>query len=623
MIIRARSILQAYIPLAILMLLAFFLTRYSVTYGAGSDPRYTLIVSQSLIENGTIALDAYQDDLIWGASANFDANINILQRNGRYYNYFPVGPSLLAAPAIFITQAVGWDMRVAQDNINAQRLLSSLSVVLLLGIMYHIARLFLPPRDSLLITAVSLFGSTLISTLGVALWSLNFSVLFIAAALWLILRVHTKHSDNVHPILLGGLLFLAFFSRAASAAFILPVLLYLFYTDWRQGLKTAVSAATLLTLFLAWSQSQFGTWLPIYYSVARLQVQRTPLWLALAGQLISPSRGLFVFMPMFILLIPALFLYRKRFFRNPLLWLSLSWITLHLFIASRGAIWWGGDSFGPRILTELMLAFFLLTILIWQQIRTDSTRFQRKIWQTAYLVLGITAVFIHSYQGLYNNSTAVWNIVISEHPAPPLTSAYGDLFNWRIPQFLASNKMLCQIEEERARAALAQAPLLTSYTWGAPLTYANSKPIETAVTAQWLRGESDVLPTQQAFFLGWAVVNNDRAPNRATACDTIHILFTIEELPSDPIQLRLTTAAFGQQTAVLTLNQQPIGQQTFTQQPNLESETAVFTIPPQQFQPYALNDLTITLPNAQRANSNDPTRLSLAINNITLSILPP
>jgi hypothetical protein len=132
------------IILLLLSLLVFLLSWHGLIYGAGSDPRYTLIVSQSILENGTIALDAYANDLIWGEPANFAENFNIVERNGRFYNYFPAGPSILSVPFVAMANWAGWDMRLAVDNIYAQRLLSSLSLVALLWLMAGIAHCFLP-----------------------------------------------------------------------------------------------------------------------------------------------------------------------------------------------------------------------------------------------------------------------------------------------------------------------------------------------------------------------------------------------------------------------------------------------------------------------------------------------
>lgn len=604
-----------YVARLIVSLFIFFLTRYAVTYGAGSDPRYTLIVAQSILDNGTVQLNGYQDKEIWGAPADFDGNINILKVNGRYYNYFPVGPSLLSLPFVILTKTVGWDMLQAQDNINAQRLLASFSAIAVFWILYHISRVYLPHRDSLLLTAVSLFGTTLISTLGVAWWSINLSVIFISLALLLLVRYDSGQAISVQPWLLGSLLFLAYFTRAAAAAFIAPALLYLAWKDWRQMAKTAVIAATLLALFLLWSQREFGTWLPIYYSAVRLQIARPPIWLALLGHLFSSARGLFVFSPFFLLLIPGLWLLRRQA-RPPLLWLCLAWLALHLYVSSRGTNWWGGDSFGPRILTELVLPLTLLLVWAWREGRTLLSPRQQRGWLGLYGLLGLTAVFIHSYQGLYNYSTILWNEVTQEYPVPPFTPRHGDLFNWRYPQVLASNAMLCAVDRERAAAILAQQSPLAPYEWGSPL------PFDSAATSYALLAAQRDQPTATlqlpALFVGWEPVDNDRAPYRTTQCDQIAVYLRLTAVPTTPTTLLIRASAFGSQRAVVALNGQPVGEMHFTQQPKLAAETAVLPLASALLRPNAVNKLSISLPDAHRAKVNDPTRLSLAIADMSI-----
>ena len=614
---KCQCLWQEYKFILLLSVVVFLLTRYSVTYGAGSDPRYTLIVSQSILDNGTIQLNAYQHDEIWGAPADFDANVNILKVNGRYYNYFPVGPSLLSIPFVAITKGLGWDMRQARDNVNAQRLLSSLSVVLLLWLVYHMVRVYLPPSDSLVITAVAIFGSTLISTLGVAWWSLNCSVLFIAFSLLLLVRYDARQSPSVQPLLLGFLLFLAYLSRAAAAAFIVPVFLYLGLKDWRQMMQTAVTAALPLSLFLLWSQQEFGTWLPIYYSTMRLQVERSSLWVALLGHLFSPARGLFTFTPYLLLVLPALWLLRTRLRQRPLLWLCLFWLGLHLFAATRGTSWWGGHSFGPRILTELMLPLTLLIACLWYEAKAAWPWRQRRIWVAVYLLLGGTAVFIHSYQGLYNYSTILWNVATQERPVPPFTPPWGDLFNWRYPQILATNQMLCRLDKTRAEALLAQNLGLKSYQWGTPVTFDQSVTSFDLLKAQqsW---PQFMIPHPPALFVGWEPVDNDRAPFRPVQCDQIHVYFQITAVPATPVSLIIRSAAFGQQRALIALNGQPVGEWHFTQQLKLDPETAVISLDSSLFQANAINKLTIDLPQAHRAKYNDPTQLSLAIAEIIM-----
>jgi hypothetical protein len=608
----------ALISLLLLSLFLFFLSQRSLIYGAGSDPRYTLIVSQSILENGTIALDGYAGDLIWGEPANFAQNFNIIERNGRFYNYFPAGPSLLSVPFVAVARLVGWDMRQAADNINAQRLLSSLSLVALLWLMFGIARAFLPWQPSLLITAVSLFGSSLISTLGVALWSINFSVLAIACALLLLVRREMGLDETVHPVLLGICLFLAYFARAAAAAFILPLFIYLAYASWaasgvdrvrrlRELLGTAVTAALLLALFLLWSRLTFGSWLPIYYSVARLQVARSSVWTALLGVLFSSGRGLFIYAPGTILLLVGL----RWLWRQPLAWLCWGWISLHLLVLLRGTQWWGGDAFGPRILTELMLALFLLTLLGWQWLRQAKTARLRRGVAAAYLLLGLFGIWLHTVQGLFNDSTALWNAVASHEPVPPFTEPLGDLFSWQYPQFAANNQMLCRMAETRTRQIVTERSVLRPYQWGEPIVFG----VDTAVTVRNIPPPG----SSPAALIGWAPVDNDRAPVRELFCDQAAVLFLLEDVPEDAIELQLRAAAIGEQRVTLRLNGTLIGETIFVQQPKMVGETAVFSLNPAQFLPNQTNELQLSLSDIVPSPNPDPSRLRLAIEFITLS----
>lgn len=606
------------VSFAILLLLSwliFLLTRYGLIYGAGSDPRYTLIVSQSILDNGTIALDAYGDDLIWGEPANFDENFNIIERNGRTYNYFPAGPSILSVPFVAVARWIGWDMRLAADNINAQRLLSSFSLVGLLWLIFGIARAYLPWRPSLVITAVALFGTTLISTMGVALWSINFSVLAIASALLLLVRREVGLSQTVHPLWLGLCLFLAYFTRAAAAAFILPLFMFLAYVSWsvsgldrakriRELIGTAVTAGAFLALFLLWSRLEFGSWLPIYYSTARLQVARGSAWVALLGNLFSSGRGLFIYAPTTILLLFG----ARWLWRQPLAWLCLSWLGLHLLALVRGTMWWGGDAFGPRILTELMLALLLLTVLGWHRLWQAKEPRRRQALGLAYLSLGLFGIWLHSYQGLYNYSTALWNAVAAHEPVPPFSEPLGDLFSWEYPQFAASNQMLCRMAQTRTRQIVTAVPVLRPYQWGEPIVYR----ADTAVTVR------NIPPAggSPAVLIGWAPIDNDRAPARELFCDDAAVLFLLEEVPSGDYELQLRTAAFGKQRVQLWLNEQLVGEVVFEQQPGLEAETAVFSLGASDFLPNQTNELLLHLPDAFRASYRDPSQLSLAIESI-------
>jgi len=47
-----------------LALLCFYLSYTALNTDVGSDPKLTLLVSQALVEHGTVQLDAYADDTV-------------------------------------------------------------------------------------------------------------------------------------------------------------------------------------------------------------------------------------------------------------------------------------------------------------------------------------------------------------------------------------------------------------------------------------------------------------------------------------------------------------------------------------------------------------------------------
>ncbi|MFN2188305.1 MAG: glycosyltransferase family 39 protein, partial [Candidatus Promineifilaceae bacterium] len=401
--------------LILISLLVFGLVLGAVNSNAGSDPKFTLLVSQSIVDNGTIRLDAYRDDMLFSEpTVKHIQNGTIIEHDGHLYNYFPTGPSIFTLPIVAALRQSGMDMRLIEDSFLIQKILAAFTCVLMLWIVYKISRCFLDEASSVVISAVSVLGTTIISSMGTALWTINFSTIFIALSLLLLARYETKKSDTAHPIFLGILFFLAFFSRPSAAAFIVAALAYLLVKERRQFLVAASVSFLLLILFTAWSRLEYGLWQPPYYSIARLQAERVSIWTGLIGNLISPSRGIFVFSPFFLLIIPGVLYVGRKLIRQPLMWMAVSWFVLSLILNARAVVWWGGDSFGPRLMTENVLALVLLVIIIWKAAGSRLERRTKWIAAVLFSVLGLAAIFINSYQGLYNPDTLGWNLFV-EH----------------------------------------------------------------------------------------------------------------------------------------------------------------------------------------------------------------
>jgi hypothetical protein len=649
MLVKMRPIRDLLDPRLLILSVAIFLITYSArSVYEGSDPKFTLLVAQSIVENGTIRLDAYQDDELLGDPFQRHVGNVIRPLNGHYYNYFPVGPSILTVPIVAVTTGLGLDMRLAQHNFPLQRVLSSTISVIMLWIIYGIARCFLGVNQSIAIAGISVLGSGLISTIGSALWSINFSALFIGLSLLLLVRYETGRSSNVYPVLLGLLLFLGYFSRASTAAFIVVVLIYLLIKDRKKFLITGATAFIFLLLFAGWSRQEYGTWLPAYYSVSRFQSGKTPILLAIYGHLFSPSRGIFTFSPFFLLIIPGILLYGRRISRQPLVWLAVGWFGLHIIISSTAVSWWGGYSFGPRLLTETVLALVLLSVILWREaIKSLQPRWY-KIGVASFLFLGAAGIFIHSYQGLYNINTAGWNEKFVPLPVPPIVGL-DNLFDWRYPQFLATGDSLCRSQEERMRKVLENDSTLGSYQWRDPITYYGDSAVDFQLAAYISReDESTISPTvdsrivsnapatsagsnytflpailtpgNHGLFIGWTDTRaKEHIPYRWSECGTASIVFRLGDVSTqgNDFELAMTAGANGEQRSAVLLNGIKAGEWLFTSLPE-QPETAILEFDGELLKPNSLNEITIQLPDARRLGWWDWRRLGLSFYQLSI-----
>lgn len=76
----------------------------------------------------------------------------------------------------------------------------------------------------------------------------------------------------------------------------------------------------------------------------------------LPGLLVSPSRGLFIYQPWAILMFGTFLLSLRSRSESvhAIHWLCLPVIVLHVLLVGCWCCWWGGDSWGSRLLTEII-----------------------------------------------------------------------------------------------------------------------------------------------------------------------------------------------------------------------------------------------------------------------------
>ena len=343
---------------------------------------------------------------------------------------------------MWVAEKLGYDVRQFSNEELVQKWLLAATGGILVLLGWVILRVYLSPGVSWILTVVLVWGSELGSTFGSALWNLNITVLLIMAVVWLLARHHAGKATTVSPVLLGFLLSLAFICRPTAAVFVVVTFLYLLIWNRRELWPAAGAALLGLIAFILYNQAVMGLPLPPYYLPQRLE-SRTPFVRALWGLLFSPSRGLFVFSPI-ILYILVLVLIRFKTSKQQsrhIVGLLLLWFAIHLFVIARFDHWWGGSSYGSRLLTDLMPAAVWLTAVVWPRQPVTHNRSQSILFNSVFILLAVFSIYSHLYTGLFNPAAQAWS---GGALSPNIDRSPQYLFDWRYPQFLATETQLCQ-----------------------------------------------------------------------------------------------------------------------------------------------------------------------------------
>ena len=181
--------------LAILGIAAFLVTYSSRVSYTESDARGSLLTSQAILEHGTIKLDSY------GEAIEALRGYRILQKNGHVYYFFPIGTSLYSLPFVWLANLCGMDMSDMADDDALQNALSAITTSLSFIFVYMICRCYLYYYYSFLVSSAFLFGSSLISTMGTALWSTNLTVVFNLLSLLIIVYDQRQKMKSIHTCL--------------------------------------------------------------------------------------------------------------------------------------------------------------------------------------------------------------------------------------------------------------------------------------------------------------------------------------------------------------------------------------------------------------------------------------
>ncbi len=437
--------------LPLLLFLGVYLFSGLSPIGTSFDSRWTVYIAMSLWNHGDTDLDEYSRAILandYYALECVDSAGNIRRGapehcDGHWYNSYPIGGPFLTTPLIVAAVGVMNLLKPALAHFHPQQpviaaffrgdydsahplieeevascLLAATAVVVFL-----IARRNLSAGRSAVLALLFATATSGYSVAGRALWQHTPSMLLLTIAIYLLLQAEQRPALAAWA---GIPVALSYTARPTDSLAVLVFTAYVAVRHRRYLLRYLLAAAPVAAFLMAYNESIYHAILSPYYRThldGFLPENWSKMAVALAGNLISPSRGLLIFTPVFIFGIWSML---RGKWRTPLApWLAALVVLHWLAVSSYVSNWWAGHSYGPRFFTDLTPILVLFLIPYFERWEALSRGFR-----TLFVVLALAGLAIH-LRGGWSIGVYQWNVNpvnIDQHPERN--------WDWSDPQFL-------------------------------------------------------------------------------------------------------------------------------------------------------------------------------------------
>ena len=455
---------SALIRLGGMFVLAFLIHALTPVSTQG-DSRWTILAALNLIHHGTFDLRANEEAIVrsefYAVECVFPDQhrlypLRSLAECGppaRLYALYPATISVLAVPVVAPLEWFLWTAspvllpvrdRVRLPMLRAflagdlehatplvEKVVASLFTALAAVVIYHSALALLTPSLALAHAGLFVFGTLAFSLASRALWHHGPSMLLNALAIWLLMR---QKLERRHGIALGAVLAAAFFIRPTNAVPAVAIGL-LFVFRFRLPIWWLVAGVTPVSVAcFGLNVMMYGQAISSYFRVNVPGVSTGAihgLFLhgaygeAVLSNLVSPARGMFVYMPfLLLLLIPGVWARPVPELYSRLRGWFVAILALHWLLVSGYSDWWSGYSYGPRYLSDLLPYWMYLWLPVWGWASGVAVR------KGALAVVIGAALFIN-FRGATDIAVHHWNST-----PVPIGQDLRRIWNWRdVPFF--------------------------------------------------------------------------------------------------------------------------------------------------------------------------------------------
>jgi hypothetical protein len=174
---------------------------------------------------------------------------------------------------------------------------------------------------------------------------------------------------------------------------VLPVFAYLCRYQYKFLLRWILFSLPPIALLLAYNYLYLGSILDSGYGTTVLQPFSTywsaPFLYGFLGILASPSKGLFIYSPVLLFAFVGIYSAWKHQDRPLLKYLSLGPILV-LVLYGKWHFWWGGETYGPRLIADIapLMCFYLFPV--WQVAE------RRMLLKIPFIFLALLSLVMHA-----------------------------------------------------------------------------------------------------------------------------------------------------------------------------------------------------------------------------------
>ena len=348
-----------------LFAIAFFVYNLNLRPIPSGDTAPAALLPLSLVSSHTITLDRFAE--WYQSSRHMNAAWFTRAADGHYYSSFPIALPLLITP--LYAPLAAWDIQhVPVDRIVliaritekvSASIIAAFSVVAFLAL----ARKLVEPKSAWMLTVAYAFGSPTWSISSQALWQHGASELALILALLFLIRETEDPGRLLFAALAGWCAGFGVAIRLSGAFPCIVMAAYAALSHWRLRSKAAFAGAALLPVaaVLIYNLRVFGNAVGSYPAGWLLKGN---LLEGIVGLLISPSRGLLVFCPVFLFSAIGVYFWFRTSQRAhaPVYLVCLVIVVAHFLTLARYRLWWGGFSYGPRLITDVIPCLVILMI---------------------------------------------------------------------------------------------------------------------------------------------------------------------------------------------------------------------------------------------------------------------